>query len=287
MAQGVFQSSPAPGFTLALSLCGEDGLRFGNETFVPDATKGYFQFQLSHAFPVHTVYQTGLHPSVIARSYRSLLHQNLNREHQIASYSDDKDVRDKMIGCIVAVDYPREPAGGWKVDYPPDQTPCITGVASISKQMSGVAQLLGDHLSGKHKYAVSMEVFYPLLPGDDPEHRESASGFAVALNGKTPQFDFTPSDMLRAGWEYVPAAKAPEELIATFSRKKNRVVAQYRGRRVCVLMGGLENAVHYAGVGVVRYGAEPPAKIMRLAASAGNPLDRLADDLLDAFAHPR
>ncbi len=283
MSQGVLQRSPVPGLTLALSLCGDEGLRFGNEVFVPDATLGYFQFQLSHAFPVATVYQTALHPAVIAKSYKSLFHQKLDKEHQIASYFPEGDVRDHIIGFVAAVDFPKEPPGGWTISDP-GQSPAISGVAAVFKEAQGMAKVLGEHVTGKHKYTVSMEVFYPLVPGDDAANPNSAAGFALNLNGGQPKFNFTPPDMLRAGYEYVPAAKAPEELVATFSRKKNRVMAQYRGRRVCVLMGGLDNPVHYAGVGLVRYGAEPPAKILRLAASAEHPLDKLADDLLAAFA---
>ena len=273
-------TSPAPGVTVDLCLCGEEGIELAGQKFVPDATKAYFGFQFSHAFPVATVYQTALHPSVVAASYQTLLHQNVNYEHQLGSYHEDRDVRDRVIGSVVAVDFPRTPPGGWRVARHATEAPGISGVAVVYKQTQGMAKILGDHLTGRRKHTVSMEVMYPL---------ESA-GFAVALNGKPPEQNLTPSDLLSAGYEYVPYADAPEELRAVFSRKKNRVVAQYKGRKVFVLMGGLDQPVHYAGAGVVQFGAEPPAKILRLAASQSPQLGALADALSTAFRrllHPQ
>lgn len=285
MDESHLQKSPAPGVSLALQLCGEDGLKFGEQTFVPDMTKGYFQFEFSHAFPVATVYQTGLMPGVIAKSFGSLLHQNINFEHQLASYHEDRDVRDRVIGSVVAVSFPKEPYGGWQVNLDAGKSPGISGVGVVYKQTQGMAGVLGDHLTGRRKYTVSMEVLYPFMPGDDNENPSRAAGFAVALNGKDPKFDFTPADLLKAGYEYIPAAKAPAELIATFSKKKNRVVAQWNSRKVYVLMGGLSDPVHYAGTGVVQFGAEAPAKIIRMAASGEDPMDTLADSLLKIFVN--
>jgi hypothetical protein len=182
-------------------------------------------------------------------------------------------VRDRVIGSVVAIDFPREPGGGWAIHADASKAPCISGVGVLYKQTSGMAKVLGEHTSGRHSYKVSMEVLYPF----------EDAGFAVELKGKDPEFNFTPPDMLRAGYEYVPVNQAPEMLVATFSRKNERVVAQYKGRKVTVLMGGLNNAVHYAGVGVVHFGAEPPAKISRLVANDRNPLETQAESLLATF----
>jgi len=283
MSENLIKSQVTTELDLALSLCGAEGISMNGQHFVPDGTKGYFQFQFSHAFPQgSTVYQTGLHPAVVAKSHKSLLNQNINYEHQIASYHSDKDVRDRVIGSVVAVDFPREPAGGWKLDLNA-APPAITGIGVLFKQTQGMAKIMGEHVSSKRKYTVSMEVLYPLMPGDDPENPNNFAGFAVALNGKDPKFNFSPPDFIQAGYEYIPADKAPDDLVATFSRKKSRVVAQYKGRKVHVLMGGLNNPVHYAGAGVVAFGAEPPAKIVRLAASANGQLDELAESLLATF----
>lgn len=263
--------SPLPGVTMALQLCGADGIRFKDQTYVPDSTKGYFQFSLSHAFPVSLFYQTALHPNVVSLSYASLLHQNLNYEHQMARYHPTRDVRDRVIGGIAAVDFPRPPSGGWRVD--PKNIPAIDGVAFVYKQAAGMDRVLGEHVTGRNKYTVSMEVLWPL----------EQSGFAVAMDGRESLNKDTPPDFAKAGYDYFPYEQAPKELIATYSPKKERVVAQWKGRRVHVLMGGINTPVHYAGVGVVRYGAEPTAKIQRLAASGEDPLSKLADSMLNSF----
>jgi hypothetical protein len=158
---------------------------------------------------------------------------------------------------------------GWTVDPDPAKAPFISGVAVVWKHMQGMANIIGQHQTGRKKYTISMEVLYPF----------DEAGFALV--GTPGEFTATtPRDMLDAGFEYVPHNQAPPELISTFSRKRNRVVAQYKGRKVFVLMGGLNNPVHYQGLGVVAFGAEPPAKITRLAASREHPqLDPIADSL--------
>ena len=124
---------------------------------------------------------------------------------------------------------------------------------------------------------------------------ELAKANGTAKNGyrpagfQDPVYDFTPQDLLMAGYEYVPYDKAPAELIATFSRKKNRVMAAWKGRRVTVLMGGLSSRVHYAGAGVVHFGAERTAKIQRLAASKDyeHVLSAFADRTLSKLSAPQ
>jgi hypothetical protein len=48
-------------------------------------------------------------------------------------------------------------------------------------------------------------------------------------------------------------------------------------------MGGLDNPVDYTGIAVVKMGAEPTAKIMRLAASAQDPMALMADKIAKTF----
>jgi hypothetical protein len=289
MADDLMQKSPAPGLSLVLSLCGSEGIEFKGKKYVPDFTKGYFQFQFSHAYPILTAYGTGLHPNVVARSYKSLEDQNVNYEHQIAEYhkKSGKDVRDRVIGSIVAVDFPQAPVGGWKVNPDPGKAPGITGVAAVFKQAQGMVKVMGEHSTGRHKYTVSMECLWPFneagwIAALKPAPGEKQNGSRPA-GFRDPDNDFTPTDLLACGVEYYPFDKAPADLVATFSRKSERVVAQWHGRKCGVLMGGLDNPVHYAGAGVVHFGAERTAKIMRLAASGEDPYANLADALLTAF----
>lgn len=270
---------------MSISLCSDEGIEFHGETFVPNATLAFFQFKMSHAFPVATVYGTGLHPSVIAKSFKSLMGQNVNYEHKIQAYRppEEQDGDDRIIGAIRAVHFPPMPAGGWKMTAAAN-SPAITGIASVFKQAKGMARVLGGQATGRDTHSVSMEVLWPF----------DQAGFALATNGKEPLIGYKPSDsqeamyasdMLVNGYEFVPVEKAPEELVGTFSKKRMRIVATYKGRKVFAMMGGLSNPVHYTGAGVVRHQAEPPAKIMRLAASddRSNPLGSVADSLASAF----
>jgi len=262
---------------LALELCGNEGLEFKGRKFVPDETKAYFQFTLSHGFPVATVYGTGIHPNVVALSHKSLIEQNINYEHQIAHYyaepGKENHVRDAVIGSVVAVDFPSASAGGFRINKDPTKTVGINGVGVLWKQMQRMKTLLGEHQTSRHHWTVSMEVQYLF----------SESGFAVHM-GKKAEFEGSPQDMIDAGYEYVSWKDAPEEMRATFSKKKNRRVAMYKGRNPVLLMGGLDKPVHYAGVAVVRYGAEPTADITRLAASKTADLAVPFQNLAQLFA---
>lgn len=246
----------------AIALFSEDTIEFAGQKFTPDETKGYFRFAMSHAFPVSTYYGTALYAGVIEKSHGSLLHQNVNYEHQIRAYhkepGKETNVEDRVIGSIVAVDFPRTPAGAWKLDM--NSTPGITGVAVFYKQTTGMNRILGEHLAGRHQYTVSMEVQYPY----------AEAGFAINTRGGKNLFSSTPDHVAQAGFDYASWKDAPDELRATFSLKKNRIVAKYKGRDTYLLMGGLEHPVHYAGMAVVKYGAERTAQITRMAASAGD-----------------
>jgi hypothetical protein len=259
-----------------IALFSDNTIEFKGRKFTPDFTKGYVQFSMSHAFPVRTVYKTALHPAVIATSYASLENQNVNREHQIRSYfkkpGENTSVMDHIIGSVVAVDF--TPGASLLVNKDTSKVPSISAVAALFKQADGMQRIIGEHQASRHKYTVSMEVDYDI----------EQSGFAVALNGSgKPKFDFTPSDMLAAGYEYIPWASAPNELRATFSQEKQRVTKDWLRRDVTLLLGGLNSPVHYAGVAIVKYGAEPTANIKRLSASDSTnvyaPFEQLADFL--------
>ncbi len=269
MAGDNLQKCPIPGAGLAISLCGEDGVTFKNRTYTPDATKGFFTFSLCYPFPNVNEHGTGLHPNVISKSFKSLLYQGANRDHAVAAYFKDKQVDDKYVGAIIDVDYPE---GGNMIVGGNGVAQGISGVAVVWKQSQGMAHLMGRHLSGQHKYTVSIECLWPL----------EESGFAVPIKqGFKREFaSTTPRDFELAGYEYVPYDKAPKSLISTYSEKARRITGLYKGRKASVLMGGLDNQVHYAGVGIVRYGAEAPAKIMRLAAGIDDPaFSNLADSI--------
>lgn len=254
-----------------LALAGDEGMEFvtadgTKQFFKPDDTKGYLRFQMAHGFPNVLAYGTALTAQTVANSFASLLHQPFDYEHQIAAYHDDPEgkkpnhVTDRILGSVVAVDFPRMPSGGWKISEAGD-APKITGVACYAKLAQGMRKVIGEHATGRHRWSVSMECNYGTHD----------SGFAIARDGKEPLKEFaetTPEDFASAGWDYVPVPKAPDKVLATFSKAKKRIVSDYKGRKTYLLMGGAAGSVHFSGVGLVRYGAEKTAGIQSLSASA-------------------
>ena len=251
-----------------LCLCGPEGIELNGEKFVPDETVAYFKFEMAKGFPNFTVNGQTMHPTVISRSYKSLLRKAVDWEHQLATFYPDKDVRDRVIGSVVAVSFPGGENAQWSINADAAKAPCITGVASVFKLTQGSTAAFGAHKMGSKKLTVSMEVFLSV-----PE-----SGFAVALSsGDTPEFtDTTPADFKAVGYEYVPFSKAPQRLQGMYSESKRRMVGSYKGRKALVCMGGLSGDVHFCGIGVVRFGAEPAAKITGLLASKLNTVRKAA-----------
>ncbi len=247
----------------AVTLAADNSIEFKGVTYKPNSTRSYISFSVSTAFPKGiTSYGTGLWSDVIARSYETLLHQSVNREHRRKVW--DKTKEDQTIGTILAVDFPQGPVGGkWRMSDA--ASPCITGIASCDKLATAVQPFIGEQLAGRHQFSVSMEVLWKL---DD-------AGFAVNSGGKGLFKDTTPDHFAQAGWDYVPYKEAPKGLQSLF--RDGAVKGKWKNHPTAILMGGLDGAVHYAGLGVVRYGAEPTAKINRLTASGEGPFMRLVE----------
>ena len=86
-----------------VSLCAERAIEIGGQVLQPDASTAYVEFFLSHAFPVTTVDRTGLHPQVVANSYRTMLHKVFDLNHLMKSYDPAHNLRDRVLGTVVAV----------------------------------------------------------------------------------------------------------------------------------------------------------------------------------------
>jgi hypothetical protein len=246
-----------------VALC-DQAVEINGQKLHPDKTKGYLDFRLSHSLPVITYYGEALHPETIANSFNSMLHQPLNINHAMRIHDKENIPRDRIIGGVVGVEYGRKPSNGWKVPPQREQAPGVRAVASIFKEADGADKIIGAHQSGRKHYTVSMELNYSNLD----------SGFLVS-GEKMPAHD-TPEDLLGAGFNYIPAQEAPDDLIATrdFSRNQMRSkkpgggrFGEWQGRDAYWLMGGIGGQVHYKGVGVVELGAEPTAGIGQLLAS--------------------
>jgi hypothetical protein len=209
-------------------------------------------------------------------------HQVFNLAHLMRAYDTSKErneiSRDYILGSIVGVEYPNAPIGGWKVGR---EAPGIRAAAVIHKHAERVPKVLGEHLGGRHKWTVSMEVDYELLN----------SGFIVGerqnAKKKTAELlaEYTPDEFTNLGLGYVAMERAPEDLLDTYDFDKRRMKPQaaWQGMPVVLLKGGVNGQVHYRGVGLVRYGAEREAEIQQLLASDPDALEELDQESVAAI----
>lgn len=240
-------------------------IELNNETFAPDDTKAYARFTLARGFPVITAYGTCVHPGTVANCFQSMKHQLVDYDHQLKMYgSEQKPVRDdNIIGTVVAVDFPRAPHGGWKLGLDKQQSPAIDGVMVIHKKAAKVQQVLGEHLTGKHKWTVSMEMEFSLLnSGFVVSDRDKATKTQQALMEEQ-----TPKELSDLGLGYVAIESAPDDLLKCFDLGKRRIVNTWNKLPVALMQGGLNGEVHFGGVGIVRHGAEREAEIQELLAT--------------------
>lgn len=251
------------------------------QEFEPDDDLAFFEFENCFGFPEGaTQWGLAMHPNTIAASWKSLARKPLDYEHR-KHIHDAKLQSDHYLGAIEAVSFPNAPStDGWKITDRP--TPRIHGVASIWKKSLGVQRIMGEHLTGRHQWSVSFDASWG-GGSDEPNHGTArTSSFAVALaSGQKPEFDYSPKDFLESGWELVPGDKAPQSLIDTYNTKARpmRVDKDWKGRKVVVLMNHQVGRVNYAGLGLVRYGAEPAARINTVVASGTDPIAAGLDEM--------
>ena len=255
-------------------------ISLGGMTLQPDETKAYCEFNLGHAFTrsarVRNAYGTAFHPGTMANSAVSMQHQVFNLGHLMRAYdtSPERDEirRDYMLGTIVGVEYPPAGPGGQAWSVALEGTPHIRGAAVIHKQAERVPAVLGEHLGGRHKWTVSLEVDF-LLPesgfivgGGEREAKASVRSLLA---------ETTPQEFKSLSLGYVAYDQAPPELQACYSRKALRLTSDWEGQPLTLLKGGINGQVHFMGVGLVRYGAEQEAEVQQILAS--DP-DRLLED---------
>jgi hypothetical protein len=265
-----------------VELCGEhQGIEIAGQKLVPDSTKAYLELRFLYGWTkgaqVVTAYGTAIHPGTVANSYASLQHQVFNLGHMMRSYDKSKDRdeirRDYILGTVVGVDYPRPPAGGWRVDVP--DSPCVRAVAVLHKKAEKVPQVLGEHLGGRHKWTVSAEVDFSLLQsGFIVGNRSNARSSVEKILAET-----TPGEFNGVDCGYVPLEQAPEELLECYSLEKRRITkGTWEGHPVVLLKGGVNGKVHLMGAGMVRYGAERTAEIQQILATDPDRLTWVEED---------
>jgi hypothetical protein len=236
--------------------CARGSIEIGGQTLTADETKAYVEFRLSHSFPVLTCDQTTLHPNTVAQSYQSMLHQVFNVGHIMKAYNPDENYRDRILGSVVAVEFPPAPVGGWKVQGDSARSPGIRAVAVIHKRAEWADKILAEHLGGRKRWTVSMENTFRLKDG----------GFLVKDKTLAKEFT-TPDDLLEQGWTYIPWSAAPDKLMDCFDEKRVCMASKWGKRDTALLIGGLGARIHYQGVGITPLGKEPTAQIATMLAS--------------------
>lgn len=266
--QKVRSSQPWCEITRAVTWA-DASIDIGGQILAPDATKAYVEFHLAHALPVITKRRTALHPQVVANSFASMHHQVFNLAHLMKAYdtAENPITRDRILGSIVAVEFPRAPFGGWKVQKERGQSPGIRAAAVVHKRAEGVDRIIGSQQSGRRKWSVSLEADYLLQD----------SGFIVGAGTtkgekwkKLGEDWKTPADLLAAGWVYIPCVKAPDALLDCLDEETGAIVkADWEKMEVALLLGGLDGTVHFKGTGMCPLGTEQEkeAKVLSLVAA--------------------
>jgi hypothetical protein len=267
----------------AVTWCGTTGkeISIAGRTFRPDEDSAYVDFRLGHAFPVTTLYKSGIHPQVVANSYASLANKVFNLGHVMRQYDPKNNPRDLILGTVVAVEFPETPVGGWKVQGDRSQAPGIRAVAVMHKAAQWTNDVLQTWLSGTTSFSdtewtVSMENEMPL----------GKSGFLVRGGQTAPAdlakfVDGTPADLWDLGYTYVPFMDAPDELVGCLNDDDDDAREGVASIRICrnyqrdagpscetlLLAGGLNGTIRFRGVGLCPHGMEPEARVAQMQCS--------------------
>lgn len=257
----------------------EHAIEINGQRLVADKTKAYVEFRAAHAFPVITAYNSAFHAGTVANSFLSMRHQVFNFRHQMQQYfkNTEAEVReDRILGSIVEVEFPRAPGGGWRLTELA-QTPSIRGVAVLHKRAKGVDRIIGQHQSGRVNWAVSVEVEYQLADSGIvllPTEKKVSQAQQELLA------QHTPKDFAAAGYGYLPFLEAPDDLLECYDPETagGMFTQLWQGRQPVTLIGGMDGACHFYGLGLVEYGAEPTAHVATILAEDAR-LAALSDGL--------
>jgi hypothetical protein len=268
------------GLVSGLQLCSASGvIECAGELFAPDAATAYVEFFLSHTFPVVVDNPkdpdwTTLHPQTVANSYRTLKGKVFNLAHLMRKYNPEKNIRDRILGTVMAVEFPASPSGGWQVQGDVSLAPGIRGVAALHKNAEGAANVIetwgeGRTPFGDTEWTVSMENESNVKEGGflinrgNIEHRTS----------NIEQFwEKTPEDFRALDWIYVPFTEAPEALVECMKEGPYIGMAKdYLGAKTLFLNGGLNGNIFYYGVALTPEGKETAARVGQILASAADP----------------
>lgn len=239
-----------------LELCGAGSVTVGGQVFTANEDTAFIVFRVARSFPaLFPDRGAAFHPGTLANSWQTMQGKVFNFGHQMRSYDKEAYSRDRMLGTVMACEFPKTPIGGWRVPKTVGEAPSIRCVAAMHKAAADVPQILGLHQSGRLQWEVSMEVNYNYVD------------CAFALPAENEE-----------GWEYVPWAEAPADLAKCWGpppRKKDGAwicTGEYKGRKPVILWGGVPGVgsggnVRFRGTALVTIGAEPTNQVETILAS--------------------
>ena len=232
---------------------------FAQLGFKPDNWKAYMDFKINHSMPVvagptMSGNYLAYHPAVIGRSYKGLLHQQLNILHSIKQYASEKDrpkKRDRIIGAIVAVYFPPQPMGGWKIPETAEEAPSIRALAVIFKQAEGTHRIIGSHQTSREVWNNSIEVIYPTA---------EMGVYIPSTREVIPVIDL-PADMENV------ILRVDEKGKPTKDKSGRLQIGKYKGEQLAFAPGCVDGTIEYQGVGMTPNPAEREAEINQILAS--------------------
>ncbi len=218
----------------------------GFESLVPDQWTAYARVHFAKTLPMVVGPESisgqifALHPAVVARSFPSIRHKGVNMGHTLVALGKKED---RYCGCVLSGAFPEEPEGGWVIPDKIGDAPEISAVSVLWKSARGVPKMLGEHLGGKVKMSVSMEMTYYL---DE-----------MGIYDPSTKTAYDRKDIPRSLQAYLFEDSDGRLLV-----RKNQ-----RSPQLVLLMGGVSGTVWFTGYGYTDRPAEATAGIDSIAAS--------------------
>jgi hypothetical protein len=261
-------------------------IEIAGQTLRPNEDTAYVEFFLSHAYPVTNKWRTGILPEVVGNSYLTLQHKVFNLAHIMRSYDPKSHPRDRVLGTVVAVEFGRMVEGVWTLGAGEGlaadkaNAPGVRAVAAMHKAAENAIDILAswfaaDDTSAHQEWSVSIENNLFIEDGGFLVKGDCARAGKDSLLGWV---DTTPAALTALGYVYIPTMEAPEKLLACLNdddddeREKvtsTRICRDYYQLETIFLMGGLNGAIRYRGVGLTPAGGarEREARVGTMLAS--------------------